>query len=226
MEAGSNQSDDETNTISTSSTKRSDDGSDYATPDGSFDLGDDELIVKQNMPGLVIARDSSIEEERLNDSRNSETTDSKADNVDVNANVTKSSPKRPGFVAERKRSIFKARIMSAMDSVDLGNCDLETGISTLKVPSQEKYTHLQKKIRGANHEWLEKFLQLDGLEALLDAIGTISHRRVSQLSDAMMLMKCIACVKEVMNSKIGFDHLIANKDSPTKLIKGGKLKLY
>jgi hypothetical protein len=144
--------------------------------------------------------------------------------TDKNANISSSSSTAEfPAKADRKRSLFKKRVVMVMDSVDFDQCDLETGISTLKVPSPEKYTALTKKIRSSNSEWLEKFLQYDGLEVLLDAIGTISHRRVTQLSDAMMLLKCISCVKEVMNSKMGLDHLIANKEASTKLIKGIKM---
>lgn len=176
----------------------------HYTPESSFEVADD----------VVVADTKSVTEA----------------NVDQSENM-RAEPATPPLTSStlpasssKKRSLFKTRVVAAMDSVDFDQCDLEVGISTLKVPSPEKYTNLRKKIRTSNSEWLEKFLECDGLEALLDAIGTISQRRVTQLADAMMLMKCVSCIKEVMNTKIGFDHLIANKEAPTKLVKGTRMK--
>lgn len=188
--------------------------SEYNTPNASFDQSTDMFHASSSTFTAI----KKVATDDVDAAESKEETDK-------NANISSSSSNTAEFPAkaDRKRSLFKKRVVMVMDSVDFDQCDLETGISTLKVPSPEKYTALTKKIRSSNSEWLEKFLQYDGLEALLDAIGTISHRRVTQLSDAMMLLKCISCVKEVMNSKLGLDHLIANKEAPTKLIKGIKM---
>jgi hypothetical protein len=190
--------------------------SEYNTPNASFDQSTD--MFQTSSSTFTAIKKVATDDVDAAESK---------EEIDKNANISSSSSSSNTAAfpakADRKRSLFKKRVEMVRDSVDFDQCDLETGISTLKVPSPEKYTALTKKIRSSNSEWLEKFLQYDGLEALLDAIGTISHRRVTQLSDAMMLLKCISCIKEVMNSKLGLDHLIANKEAPTKLIKGIKM---
>ena len=51
-----------------------------------------------------------------------------------------------------------------------------------------------------------------GLSALLDAIEAIGSRRVSALSDAMLLLECVSCIKTVLNSKVGIEYIIEHPE--------------
>ena len=55
---------------------------------------------------------------------------------------------------------------------------------------------------------------------LFDAVETLSTRRVTQLSDAMLLLECVACIRTVMNSQSGIDYFISHPETSKKLVKG------
>ncbi len=54
----------------------------------------------------------------------------------------------------------------------------------------------------------------------MDAVDSMSQRRVTALSDAMLLLECVSCVKHVLNSKIGLEYLIEQKEYTRKLARG------
>ena len=57
-------------------------------------------------------------------------------------------------------------------------------------------------------------------QVLMDAVENISSKRVSKLSDAMLLLECVACVKAIMNSRIGLDYIITHKQTTKTLVNG------
>ena len=54
----------------------------------------------------------------------------------------------------------------------------------------------------------------------MDSVDTLSARRVTNLSDAMLLLECVSCVKHVLNSKQGLEYLVEHKDYTRKLARG------
>ena len=71
--------------------------------------------------------------------------------------------------------------------------------------------------------WLLGFLEAEGLESLFDAVETISCRRVIQLSDCLLLLEAVACIKSILNNKLGLEFIIENRHSKQyvrKLVKG------
>ena len=67
------------------------------------------------------------------------------------------------------------------------------------------------------------------METLFDAVETISSRRVIQLSDCMLLLEAVACIRSMLNNKIGLEYIIANRKSKLlmcKLIKGKHIHRY
>jgi len=73
---------------------------------------------------------------------------------------------------------------------------------------------------------MEGFLEEGGLEVLLEGVKSVSGRRVVQLSDAMLLLECVACVKSVMNSKIGLQVITQHRDYVNILVKGIDTQQY
>ena len=57
-------------------------------------------------------------------------------------------------------------------------------------------------------------------EVLFSAIDVVGGRRVCQLADAMLLLECVSCVKELMNSKVGLEYMIQHQDAAGKLVSG------
>jgi len=67
---------------------------------------------------------------------------------------------------------------------------------------------------------MEGFLEEGGLQVLLHGVESLSGRRVVQLTDAMLLLECVACVKSVMNSTVGLQLITHSRDDVNILVKG------
>ena len=93
-------------------------------------------------------------------------------------------------------------------------------MTLLKIPSVQTFGALKKKLKTSGKDWMQGFLDHEGLEALLDCIDSLGGRRVTQLSDALLLLECVACVKCVMNSKMGLELLVQRPDYVCRLVKG------
>ena len=134
----------------------------------------------------------------------------------------KSEELQPEVSAVRKpaSSLFGRRVSDMLSKAELSNCDPDVCVSLLRIPSMKTCSALNRKLKQADSEWIAGFLEADGLTVLLDTVDTISSKRVSQLSDAMLLIECVACVKTIMNSKIGLEYIIDDPDYTRKLVKG------
>ena len=59
------------------------------------------------------------------------------------------------------------------------------------------------------------------LQVLLTAVDTISSLRVTKLAAALLLLECVVCVKALMNSRLGMQHLIQRAtDFGRRLVRG------
>ena len=101
----------------------------------------------------------------------------------------------------------------------LENSEPELCIQLLRIPSINNYTGLKKRIQSGSQEWLEGFLELDGLGVLLDVVERLSGRGMS-FADAYLQVEIVGCIKAVMNSKAGMDFLIESNDFTRKLARG------
>ncbi|XP_041454485.1 inverted formin-2-like isoform X2 [Lytechinus variegatus] len=100
----------------------------------------------------------------------------------------------------------------------LENSEPELCIQLLRIPSINNYTGLKKRIQTSSTEWLEGFLELDGLGVLLDVVERLSDRGMS-FADAYLQVEIVGCIKAVMNSKTGMDFLIESVDFTRKLAR-------
>ena len=97
----------------------------------------------------------------------------------------------------------------------------EAFIDFLKAaPNLKLLTALNKKLRQRELEWNKHFLDLDGYNVLLDLVDSLGIQRVTQLSDALVLLECVHCIKTLMNLKMSHEYLVNNKSSLKKLVKG------
>ena len=83
---------------------------------------------------------------------------------------------------------------------------------------------LKKRIRNADKEWIELFLQQEGLETLFDALATLGTKGFSAstaLMDAVQQLECIGCIKTIMSRSCGMEHILMNGERFVKrLIEG------
>lgn len=104
----------------------------------------------------------------------------------------------------------------------LENSEPELCIQLMRIPSINNYSGLKKRIKASSTEWLEGFLELDGLGVLLDVVERLSDRGMS-FTDAYLQVEIVGCIKAVMNSKTGMDFLIESVDFTRKLARGKNL---
>ncbi|KAJ8298511.1 hypothetical protein KUTeg_025042 [Tegillarca granosa] len=130
-----------------------------------------------------------------------------------------SSAVEPTSSAVEPTSRWKKKITETLTHVDLDNCDPEICVNLLRIPSIQLFGSLKKKIKQSGIDWIQGFLDAAGLDVLFDCVDTVGNRRVNQLADALLLAECVACIKTVLNSKIGLDYLSQNSDYTKKLVK-------
>ena len=70
------------------------------------------------------------------------------------------------------------------------------------------FSGLKGRLRSADQQWIESFLEHGGLTAIFDAMEVLGSRGFSSMADALRQLDCVACVKAVMNSTFGLDFII------------------
>ena len=70
------------------------------------------------------------------------------------------------------------------------------------------YRGLKNRLKTADQEWIEDFLERDGLTAIFDALTGLGRRGISSVTDALDQLHCVAAVKEVMNRPAGLEYVI------------------
>lgn len=95
-------------------------------------------------------------------------------------------------------------------------------VELLRSPSVQTYTTLKRKLLKAksNPEWILRFLHSDGLELLFDSLEQISRQNPKSFLDAVLQVGCSECVKTVMDSSLGLDYIVENKDFTRKFAAG------
>ncbi|XP_060080025.1 inverted formin-2-like [Ylistrum balloti] len=116
---------------------------------------------------------------------------------------------------------LRKKISETLLHPDLENCDPEICVEIITLPtfSMKSLSSLKKKIEHSKADWIQGFLDNGGLDRLFDIVDNVGSKRVNQLSDAMLLLECVACIKSVLNSRLGLDYLVLNGAYTKKLVK-------
>ncbi|XP_063146469.1 inverted formin-2 isoform X1 [Candoia aspera] len=122
--------------------------------------------------------------------------------------------------AHKKWSVLKERLGSQdsdQTEANLENAEPELCIRLLQIPSVVNYSGLKKRLESSDDSWMVQFLELCGLDLLLEALDRLSGRGVSRISDALLQLTCISCVRAVMNSQKGIEYIVSNEGYVRKL---------
>ncbi|XP_056333668.1 inverted formin-2 isoform X2 [Danio aesculapii] len=124
--------------------------------------------------------------------------------------------------AQQKWAAVRGRLGSSQDSdgpqeANLENADAELCIRLLQVPSVVNYSGLRKRLEGSEQAWMVQFLELSGLDLLLEALDRLSGRGCSRIADALLQLTCVSCVRAVMNSSAGIHFIVDNEGYVRKL---------
>jgi len=145
---------------------------------------------------------------------------------DVDLPVAQSTGVKPSLKSQKARTMFEKKFNKVLANVDFDLCDTVTCVSVCKIPSMKTYAALNKKLKNCERAWMEGFLEDHGLECLLEGIIAVSSRRVHKLSEALILLECVACVRSVMNSKSGLELMTKKEEHAEILLKGLSPVLY
>ncbi|XP_030575302.1 inverted formin-2 isoform X2 [Archocentrus centrarchus] len=123
---------------------------------------------------------------------------------------------------KKKWATVRDRLGSSQDSdtqqeANLENSDAELCIRLLQVPTVVNYSGLKRRLEGSDELWMVQFLELSGLDLLLEALDRLSGRGCSRIADALLQLTCVSCVRAVMNSAAGIHFIIENEGYIRKL---------
>ncbi|XP_039518877.1 inverted formin-2 isoform X3 [Pimephales promelas] len=123
---------------------------------------------------------------------------------------------------QKKWLAVRGRLGSSQDSdgsqeANLENAEAELCIRLLQVPSVVNYSGLKKRLEKSDQAWMGQFLELSGLDLLLEALDRLSGRGCSRIADALLQLTCVSCVKAVMNSSAGIHFIMDNEGYVRKL---------
>lgn len=127
---------------------------------------------------------------------------------------------------QKKWAVVKSHLGSSQDSdsstqeANLENAEPELCIRLLQVPTVVNYSGLKKRLEGSDQTWMVQFLELSGLDLLLEALDRLSGRGCSRITDALLQLTCVNCVKAVMNSSIGIHFIMEHEGYVRKLSQG------
>ncbi|KAK5886118.1 hypothetical protein CesoFtcFv8_017190 [Champsocephalus esox] len=123
---------------------------------------------------------------------------------------------------KKKWAAVRGRLGSSQDSdtqqeANLESADPELCIRLLQVPTVVNYSGLRRRLEGSDQTWMVQFLELSGLDLLLEALDRLSGRGCSRIADALLQLTCVNCVRAVMNSSAGIHFIIDNEGYIRKL---------
>lgn len=91
-------------------------------------------------------------------------------------------------------------------------------VAALRSPSARLYAALKRRLAEPRAgAWTHQFLRLDGLAVLFDSLAALSERRLTSFTDAYIQVECVSAIRAVMDSRIGLDYIVENKEYTTKL---------
>uniref|UniRef100_A0A8C5QE36 Inverted formin 2 n=1 Tax=Leptobrachium leishanense TaxID=445787 RepID=A0A8C5QE36_9ANUR len=136
----------------------------------------------------------------------------------IDETVSKMSASKEG--AHKKWTSLKDKLSpQSPDKIEgnLENADPELCIRLLQIPSVVNYSGLKKRLETSDDAWIVQFLELSGLDLLLEALDTLSGRGVARIADALLQLTCINCVRTIMNSHKGIEYIVENEGYVRKL---------
>ncbi|XP_039597861.1 inverted formin-2 isoform X1 [Polypterus senegalus] len=125
------------------------------------------------------------------------------------------------FSTQKKWAALKDKLSpqepEVQSDANLENADPELCIRLLQVPTVVNYSGLKRRLEGSDDSWMVQFLELSGLDLLLEALDRLSGRGCARIADALLQLTCVSCVRAVMNSPRGIEFIVENEGYIRKL---------
>ncbi|XP_045204866.2 inverted formin-2-like [Mercenaria mercenaria] len=81
----------------------------------------------------------------------------------------------------------------------------------IRNPTLQNLAKLRRAIKTNDKDWMKEFLEFDGLGLLFQCLKDLSAIQGFHLTDMVLKMECIMCIREVVNSQTGLDCLLQIK---------------
>ncbi|KAG5846930.1 hypothetical protein ANANG_G00120180 [Anguilla anguilla] len=119
------------------------------------------------------------------------------------------------MTAKQKWVALKDHVATPLEETqtdgNLENSDPELCIRLLQIPTVVNYSGLKRRLEASDSTWMTQFLELSGLDLLLEALDRLSGRGCAHISDALLQLTCVGCVRAVMNSSAGIHYIVDNE---------------
>jgi hypothetical protein len=104
-------------------------------------------------------------------------------------------------------------------SSHLEGADPELAISFLRRGSTN-LTSLKPRLVSCSDEWIGSFLDQGGLDLLFECLKNLGENRSAKFANAIDQLTCIGCIKAVMNSTVGLEHIVESQSYVRTLAEG------
>ncbi|KAJ8316813.1 hypothetical protein KUTeg_004717 [Tegillarca granosa] len=84
-------------------------------------------------------------------------------------------------------------------------------------PSVQMYYALRVRLETSSEAWLQEYMDLDGLDSLLDSLSNMTGKSFTSFSDAILRLDCISCIRAILNTSVGLDYMVQNESYVAKL---------
>ncbi|XP_038646164.1 inverted formin-2-like [Scyliorhinus canicula] len=122
--------------------------------------------------------------------------------------------------AQQRWTLLKEALLKGKGEADNFEYDNpKLYILLLKNPTLRNYSDLKKYLINSSNTWMVTFLELSGLDMMLEALDRLSSRGVPNIYDALLQLTCINCVRAVMNSQNGIEHIANDEKQIGKLLQ-------
>lgn len=81
----------------------------------------------------------------------------------------------------------------------------------IRNPTLQNLAKLRRAVKTNDKDWMREFLEFDGLGLLFQCLKDLSAIQGFHLTDMVLKMECIMCIREVVNSQTGLDCLLQIK---------------
>ena len=137
----------------------------------------------------------------------------------------KSSPKQSRFAKKKQKRAKRHRSDGFMLGLEVGANSSDDEITQngdqigdainflqwIRNPNIPNLSKLRRAIKTNDKDWMREFLEFDGLGLLFQCLRNLSDIQTFHLSDMVLRMECIMCIREVINSQTGLDCLLQIK---------------
>ncbi|MEQ2173224.1 Inverted formin-2, partial [Goodea atripinnis] len=89
------------------------------------------------------------------------------------------------------------------------------------VPTVVNYSGLRRCLETSDKAWMIQFLELRGLDLLMEALERLSGRGCARITDALLQLTCVSCIRAVMNSSAGLHFILDNEEGYIRTLAQG-----